>query len=49
MHPMWFLGTFPVNSIPTTVLCDSGATHSFLSKSFAANHGMEVVSLGRRM
>nr|CAH66282.1 OSIGBa0116O04.4 [Oryza sativa] len=41
------LGTFPVNSIPATVLFDSGATHSFLSKSFASKHGMEVVSLGR--
>nr|CAH68019.1 H0807C06-H0308C08.6 [Oryza sativa] len=41
------LGTFPVNSIPATVLFDSGATHSFLSKSFASNLGMEVVSLGR--
>nr|AAV31295.1 putative polyprotein [Oryza sativa Japonica Group] len=41
------LGTFPVNSIPATVLFDSGATHSFLSKSFASNHGMEVISLGR--
>nr|AAX96626.1 retrotransposon protein, putative, Ty3-gypsy sub-class [Oryza sativa Japonica Group]ABA92968.1 retrotransposon protein, putative, Ty3-gypsy subclass [Oryza sativa Japonica Group] len=41
------LGTFPVNTIPTTVLFDSGATHSFLSKSFASNHGMEVISLGR--
>nr|BAH80025.1 putative retrotransposon protein [Oryza sativa Indica Group] len=41
------LGTFPVNSIPATVLFDSGATHSFLSKSFATKHGMEVVSLGR--
>nr|CAH65910.1 OSIGBa0102O13.1 [Oryza sativa] len=41
------LGTFPVNSIPAIVLFDSGATHSFLSKSFASKHGMEVVSLGR--
>nr|ABA98110.1 retrotransposon protein, putative, Ty3-gypsy subclass [Oryza sativa Japonica Group] len=41
------LGTFPVNSIPASVLFDSGATHSFLSKSFASNHGMEVISLGR--
>ena len=41
------LGTFPVNSISATVLFDSGATHSFFSKSFAGNHGMEVVSLGR--
>jgi hypothetical protein len=41
------LGTFPVSSVPATVLFDSGATHSFLSKSFASNHGMEVISLGR--
>nr|ABA98151.1 retrotransposon protein, putative, Ty3-gypsy subclass [Oryza sativa Japonica Group] len=41
------LGTFPVNSIPASMLFDSGATHSFLSKSFASNHGMEVISLGR--
>nr|AAV32171.1 putative polyprotein [Oryza sativa Japonica Group] len=41
------LGTFPVNSIPASVLFDSGATHSFLSKSFASNHGMEFISLGR--
>nr|CAH66252.1 OSIGBa0139I12.1 [Oryza sativa] len=41
------LGTFSVNSIPATMLFDSGATHSFLSKSFASNHGMEVISLGR--
>ncbi|MBB1208510.1 hypothetical protein EII08_28810, partial [Klebsiella pneumoniae] len=41
------LGTFPVNSIPATVLFDSGATHSFLSKSFASKHVIEVVSLWR--
>ena len=41
------LGTFPVNSVPATVLFDSGATHSFLSMSFTGNHGMEVEDLRR--
>nr|AAV32158.1 putative polyprotein [Oryza sativa Japonica Group] len=45
--PKLVLGTFPVNSIPAYVLFDSGATHSFLSKIFASDHGMEVISLGR--
>ncbi len=39
------LGTYPVNSVPATVLFDSGATHSFLSKSFAGSHGMEIEEL----
>nr|AAV32173.1 putative polyprotein [Oryza sativa Japonica Group] len=34
------LGTFPVNSIPATVLFDSGATHSFISKKFVGMHGL---------
>jgi Retroviral aspartyl protease. len=41
------LGTFLVNSVPATVLFDSGATHSFLSMSFVGNHGMEVEDLRR--
>ncbi|MCW2488889.1 retroviral-like aspartic protease family protein, partial [Candidatus Symbiopectobacterium sp. NZEC127] len=45
--PDVILGTFPVNSVPATVLFDSGATHSFLSMSFAGNHGMEVEDLRR--
>nr|CAD39386.2 OSJNBb0016B03.11 [Oryza sativa Japonica Group] len=40
--PDVILGTFPVNSVPATVLFDSGATHSFL-----LNHGMEVEDLRR--
>nr|AAS90689.2 putative polyprotein [Oryza sativa Japonica Group] len=38
--PEVVLGTFPVNSIPTTVLFDSGATHSFISKKFVGMHGL---------
>nr|AAV31274.1 putative polyprotein [Oryza sativa Japonica Group]AAV31378.1 putative polyprotein [Oryza sativa Japonica Group] len=45
--PDVILGTFSVNSVPATVLFDSGATHSFLSMSFAGNHGMEVEDLRR--
>ena len=30
------LDTFLVNSVPTSVLFDSGASHSFVSESFAA-------------
>src|SRR5512139_871728 len=45
--PDVILGTFLVNSVPATVLFDSGATHSFLSLSFAENHGMEVEDLRR--
>nr|ABA94359.1 retrotransposon protein, putative, Ty3-gypsy subclass [Oryza sativa Japonica Group] len=45
--PDVILGTFLVNLVPATVLFDSGATHSFLSMSFAGNHGMEVEDLRR--
>ena len=37
--PDIMLGTFPVNTIPATVLFDSGASHSFISKSFVLQHG----------
>ena len=33
--PNVVIGTFMVNSHPTTVLFDTGATHSFITKSFA--------------
>nr|ABA97094.1 retrotransposon protein, putative, Ty3-gypsy subclass [Oryza sativa Japonica Group] len=38
--PEVVLGTFPVNSIPATVIFDSGATHSFISKKFVGMHGL---------
>ncbi|XP_066164336.1 uncharacterized protein [Oryza sativa Japonica Group] len=43
--PEVVLGTFPVNSYPATVLFDSGASHSFISKRFAGTHGLSVVEL----
>nr|CAE02838.3 OSJNBa0014F04.4 [Oryza sativa Japonica Group] len=38
--PEVVLGTFPVNSIPATVLFDSSATHSLISKRFVGMHGL---------
>jgi hypothetical protein len=32
------LGTFSVNSVPATVLFDSGASHSFITEQFVAKH-----------
>ena len=34
------LGTFLVNSVPATVLFDSGATHSFITKEFMSKGGL---------
>ena len=34
------LGTFLVNSVPATVLFDSGATHSFVTKEFVVKGGL---------
>jgi hypothetical protein len=36
--PEVMLGTFSVNSIPATILFDSGASHSFISQAFIRNH-----------
>jgi hypothetical protein len=36
------LGTFPINSVPATILFDSGATHSIISDQFVAKHNMLV-------
>jgi hypothetical protein len=38
-------GVFLVNQQPAIVLFDSGASHSFISSTFAAKHGMKVVTL----
>ena len=40
--PNVIIGTFMVNSHPTTVLFDTGATHSFITKSFAERHRIPV-------
>ncbi|WVZ50490.1 hypothetical protein U9M48_001736 [Paspalum notatum var. saurae] len=38
-------GTYTVNGHPTVVLFDSGATHTFLSKSYALRHGIKMYKL----
>nr|AAX95377.1 Retrotransposon gag protein, putative [Oryza sativa Japonica Group]AAX96106.1 retrotransposon protein, putative, Ty3-gypsy sub-class [Oryza sativa Japonica Group]ABA92905.1 retrotransposon protein, putative, Ty3-gypsy subclass [Oryza sativa Japonica Group] len=47
--PEVVLGTFPINSIPTTVLFDSGATHSFISKKFVGMHGLRKEEISTLM
>src|SRR4051812_602323 len=39
-QPATVMGTLLVNSIPATVLFDSGASHSFMSGAFAFRHGI---------
>nr|AAX95496.1 Retrotransposon gag protein, putative [Oryza sativa Japonica Group]AAX96716.1 retrotransposon protein, putative, Ty3-gypsy sub-class [Oryza sativa Japonica Group]ABA93039.1 retrotransposon protein, putative, Ty3-gypsy subclass [Oryza sativa Japonica Group] len=47
--PEVVLGTFPVNSVPATVLFDSGATHSFISKKFVGMYGLRKKELSTPM
>jgi hypothetical protein len=39
------LGMFPVNSVPATVLFDSRASHSFITKQFVAKHNIPMSSM----
>lgn len=43
------LGTFLVNSVPATVLFDSGATHSFVTKKIVEKGGLVEETLKRTM
>jgi hypothetical protein len=36
------LGMFRANSYPTTILFDSGASHSFISSKFVAKHNLPI-------
>ena len=40
---------FPVNNIPAVILFDSGASHSFISRSFAAQNNFPCTILGKNM
>ena len=40
-------GTFSVNEYPVTVLFDSGASHTFVSKECVSRLGLEVESISR--
>jgi hypothetical protein len=39
------LGTFPINSVPATVLFDSGASHSFITDQFVTKHNLSMSSM----
>jgi hypothetical protein len=43
------LGTFSVNSIPATVLFDSGASHSFITEQFVAKHDIPMSSMNTHL
>ncbi|XP_071681640.1 uncharacterized protein [Lolium perenne] len=43
------LGTFPVNLVPSIVLFDSGASHSFVTKPFARKSGLRPTIMRRPM
>ena len=40
-------GTFLVNQHPTVVLFDSGASHSFMSQTFASKHDQKIVQVDK--
>src|SRR4051812_13383319 len=40
-QPATMMGTLLVNSVPSTVLFDSGASHSFMSEAFAFSHNFK--------
>src|SRR3954469_18693886 len=43
--PRMVMGTLLVNSVPSSVLYDSGATHSFMSQPFSQLHGLAMEPL----
>ena len=47
--PDMVMGTFPVNSVPASVLFDSGASHSFVTKPFVDKSGMEPTRMHKPM
>jgi hypothetical protein len=42
-------GMFLINSIPASVLFDSGASHSFVTKLFVENHNISNYHLKRKL
>jgi hypothetical protein len=48
-NPQVVLGMFFVNSIPTSVLFDSGASHSFISAQSVAKHSIPMCPMKQTM
>jgi 6-phosphogluconolactonase/glucosamine-6-phosphate isomerase/deaminase len=47
--PEIMMGTFNINSVPATVLFDSGASHTFISQAFVRNHCMPLLAMKNPM
>ena len=47
--PEVVIGMFLVNDIPAVILFDSGASHSFISRSFASQNNFSCSILGKHM
>jgi hypothetical protein len=47
--PNVVIGTFMVNTHPSTMLFNTGAMHSFITQSFAEHHGIHTSTLKRCM
>jgi hypothetical protein len=48
-NPRVVLGMFLVNSTPASVLFDSGASHSFITSQFVAQHNIPINPMPRHM
>jgi hypothetical protein len=48
-NPRVVLGMFLVNSTPASVLFDSGASHSFITSQFLAQHNIPISPMSRHM
>jgi hypothetical protein len=48
-NPQVVLGMFFVNSIPASVLFESGASHSFISAQFVAKHSIPMCPMKQTM
>jgi hypothetical protein len=48
-NPRVVIGMFLVNPTPTSVLFDSGASHSIITSQFVAQHNMPISLMSRHM
>jgi hypothetical protein len=48
-NPRVVLGMFLVNSTPASILFDSGASHSFITSQFVAQHNIPISPMSHHM
>ena len=46
--PEVVIGMFSINDIPAVILFDSGASHSFISRSFSAQNNFSLHNFGQK-